>query len=348
MLDRTNYNNINAINYSTLSKLHKHPRLLIAEPSAPHPGQVMGSLIDCLMLTPDEFDEKFYVSAAKTPSESMFNLLNEYLLIAGEGYYPINEEHVRTANSTVKLGGNWKIDTVIAKFKEACEIFLSEKQTAGNRLVADTQTVDRASRLVTSATTNKFVNEIMNPSGENGLIASQLAIVFYTRFLPDQLFKGLLDRLVIDVEKSKIIINDVKYDSGEMLAFIQSFTHWNYHLQVAMYRQAIEALLIDERADCSVQAVKDLLFEAKNYEIEFNFIVLSENFEPMIYRTTTSDYALGLYGGTLSNGIKKKGIIQLSNEYLRHKESNFYDYPLDIYDNKGIVQLGVSFVPLNV
>jgi len=347
MLDKQSYETIEAVNYSTLSKLSRHPRLLIAPRAAPTAGQRMGSLIDCLMLTPEEFDTKFFVSTAKLPAEAMENLLNEYLRLVGDQYYPINEDALKTANDVIRLGGKWKFDTVLEKFKDACTTLLSEKLEAGTKLVVDRQTTDTASFLATRAKTNEFISNVMSPITPDGLSLNQLAIVWnYDIAGISILCKSLLDNTVlhiVDGFAKKVTINDVKWTSGDYGQFLQDMLEWNYPLQTAMYTLAIGSL-ISEDSDCSADIKKYITPET---EIEFNFVVITRDYEPLIYPAGQSVLDLGVNGGYLFNGVKKKGVLQLMQEYIRHKETGYYDYPWDIFDNQGKVDLHVNYFPMS-
>ena len=346
-MTRQEYDAISAINYSTLSKLHQHPKMLIAPPKELEIGQIKGSLIDCFMFPGEAtFEERFYTSSAKLPTERMFDLLTAYEALS-ENPYPINNDILLQANQTIRLGGKWTAETVINKFTEACDTYLREKQDAGDKLIVDQATVDNAYNMSTRALTNPFVNKVLTT--ENGISGNQVVIVWHEQVNGQNITcKAALDNLAVTETSEGVLctINDGKFSSQGWNTFVNDYIHWNYHLQEAMYKKAVLGLMLDNDSQCSLSGVKELINNPEvKVAIGFNFIVISDSFEPLINSTDDETFLFGLKGGTLSNGIIKKGTEQLIQELLWHRETGYYDYPKDIYDNKGIVELKVNYKP---
>ena len=350
-MTREEYDGIDAINYSTLSKLHTHPKnlLLPSMKSKDMPlGMRTGSLIDCLSLSPEDYETKFFMTTSKLPGDAMMNLLEQYLQEVGEVYYPINESAIAEANKVIHYGGKWSIAVVTEKFKDSCDSYLQELEQAGSRIIIDSQLYSKCSAISKKVTLNPFV--LNNITTDKGLYGNKVYIV-WDQELPSGTFvkcKAELDNLaLIPVETAQEVyvlakINDLKYDSGEWGTFGLSFLKWNYHLQVAMYILAAQALN-KESTWCSLEGAKELIAQRGNtIKRTFKFIVANEGNEPLIYPASSDEIRLGFKGGIV-NGIKKKGVWQLIDELMWHRETGYYELPKDIYDHEGEVGLNLIY-----
>jgi hypothetical protein len=348
---RAEYNAIDAINYSTLSKLHRNPKLLIAErPTELTMGQISGSLLDCFALSPQNFEEQFFLMTSKLPAEAMMNLLNQYLSLAGDDYYPIKDELVEEANKEIHYGGKWGIAVVLTKFKEVCETYLQEKHLAEDRIIVDNLLVNRAQTMANKTILNPFISSVM--ATKSGITANKVVIVWTDEHIVSGIplrCKAELDNLVLEIDSGgglNATINDLKYDSGDFLNFGDAYVKWNYHLQVAMYNRAVLGLLNSDTI-CDSEGIKELVAAHGSFNsIRFNFIVVNENNEPLIYPVNLRDINLGYFGG-IANGVKKKGIHQLAEELLWHRETGYYDLPKDVYDREGQAELNIVYSNTN-
>ena len=218
MLTRQEYDSFEDVNYSTLSKVHRDPRLLLVprEGHTMERGQLIGSLVDCLMFSPDEFTEKFFTSSAKMPAEKMNDMLVSYLAIVGDNYYPINTDAVLTARQIVGYANNYTTPVVLSKFEEACTPHLMEKQQAGDRIVVDQQLVRLSQDISTKAMTNPFVMNKLNP--DKAAYRGNQVCIRFTHEVNGMLvsYKTLLDNLVMYIEDNRqvvAVINDGKFAS---------------------------------------------------------------------------------------------------------------------------------------
>ncbi len=147
-------------------------------------------------------------------------------------------------------------------------------------------------------------------------------------------FKALLDGIKIDHKSRTITPFDLKTTGKTVYDFIDSFIHYGYFRQCALYEQAV-------LSDAS--PVKDLL--AEGYTLEnFEFIVvetkLSSTNPAIIFQTTPKDRKAGLEGA-IFDGKLRKGINQLLDDYLWHQKTNQWTYPREIYENQGRVILDI-------
>jgi len=344
-MTREEYDSVDAINYSTLSKMHDDPKKLLLPPSKPGRGRLMGSTIDCLIFSGQEFNDRFFISEAKLPAEKMLAMLERYLELTGNDFLPINENMVMAARTDVEFAMNWGRSTVITKFEEACFDYLSELIVAGNRLVIDKRIKETCDQIATEVLTNKFTYDVIT---RGDIVLNQPTFIWNQKIDDSEgkeitvKCKGIADNITVrDLDKETVLvyINDGKYSSQGWKTFEKDFVNWNYHLQPPMYILAVNSLVNGTNEYCE-EPLKDIL-RGKKVMIFFRFIIYTEGNLPLIYTLPSDLITLGFYGGTLYNGARKKGINRLIVDYLRHKALEYYDYPWDIYDNAGTLDLSI-------
>ena len=337
-MNREQYDQIEALNYSTLSKLEKDPRLLIAEPEKPGRGMLIGSLIDCLTLDKDNFNSKFFVSSAKLPTDKMFELLTEYTRLCHNNdktVFPINNDIILQANKTIGFGAaNWKEDTIISKFTESCSTYLEEIQQAGDRIVVDKSLVNIAEELSNRLLTHDFTADIF----KSEYISLHDRVVWsFEVWDIAELFKAEFDFVTADKDNN-VVIYDIKFTSGDPYKFYDTVILFNYHYQAALYLNAATSVKNSRLRTLENERLKEILLNAKS--IRFEFLILSENHPPLKFAMPDSLIDYALYGGaipTLTGKIIKLGIVELVKAYRLHKMSDYYECPWSVYSVKGYI-----------
>lgn len=108
--------------------------------------------------------------------------------------------------------------------------------------------------------------------------------------------------------------------------FPVSFLKWRYDLQAAFYSEALRQ-------------------QYPGYKVmNFKFIVISslQLKKPLIYKCTDTDLLVGKHGGMNTfNNRKIKGYEQLMDDYVWHSENNLWEYPREVYERNGEVDLNV-------
>ena len=150
--------------------------------------------------------------------------------------------------------------------------------------------------------------------------------------LPFVEIKGELDRVVIDHEKKLIMPIDFKTTGKTVYSFHYDFLSLRYDFQAATYRQGLLAL----------PKVAELLKEGYVLD-DFRYIVVEKSLtnNPMIFVVDYELNKLGLQGGYLANGKFYEGLEQAVDRYKYAVENNAWDYPMEYYENNGLMYLEI-------
>lgn len=121
--------------------------------------------------------------------------------------------------------------------------------------------------------------------------------------------KGIIDNIVIDHDKKKIYINDIKTTSKDLKDFPETVEFYNYWLQSAIY--------------CSLVGIKFLdLYMKGGYEIKFHFIVVDRSYQ--VYPFPVSDDTLNHWMERLNE------VLQKANWHYTNKDYNLpYQFALN-------------------
>ena len=119
-----------------------------------------------------------------------------------------------------------------------------------------------------------------------------------------------------------------------MFEFVDSALQYGYYRQASLYDKAIHS---DE------SPVKQLIDEGYTV-LDFIFIVVETKLNSInpaiIYRTTPKSRLGGILGGWVGDKYYK-GVNKLLEDYLWHQKTNQWDYPRDVYDNKGVITFDI-------
>lgn len=344
-ITRDNYREHPAINQSLLKALAKHPQNVLEEDKDWSDGLEFGDALDILLFTPEKFDEEYYVTNMDNlPSDNVKAIME--LVVDGleEGQKATDEDVLRAA-AEVNYGQSWNEGTILRK------VLVDGKGAEyGNILVESlgkrTLSIDRHMQITKAVDTLKnheFTKRfISDPLPDHMERLVQVPLMAPCPSLPVW-FKGLLDLIIIDHEKKIIYPWDLKSTGTNVLYFESQFMKFRYDLQAALYSYIIEIIV----ATCGEGDDPELYgfsFDPSGYQVaNFGFIVIGSQDvnNPILYRCRDEELAAGLYGGTTTQGYEYKGAMQLAEELLWHRRTGKWDYPKDVYDAGGILEINV-------
>lgn len=333
------YQSIDAVHYSALSSIAKHPSHLAREFSDEEQerelteSMLLGSLTDCIIFTPDEFDTRFFESTTVKPSDKMGLMLEYYLEHEGSPLL-MDKDKVLEAARAVNYQRNWGPDTIYKKFVEECAQYINIISTLAGRTLVSPEMKERATKLVTTLVTNEYTGPIFKP--QEGV--DKLPQFFYKWNVvvtpaddgPDEVLdcKMLSDYVVIDHRNKTIQPYDLKVIYGNPLQFYKThYVKFNYYLQAAFYTLGLQKLV-------------ENVPEFANYRIEpFRFMVIAERYLPVIWTVTDLWLQVGLYGGQLTDGDYIPGVYKLLSDYAWHKYTRIFDYPSEVVLQNGVLRL---------
>jgi hypothetical protein len=262
--------------YSSLSKLVYGPKLfykqyvLNEKDNEQSKSMLEGSIIHCLLLSPEIFDDNYVIAQTTVPSENVKEIIERVFKI-----YEEQEEATRdqlemyqeeilaelvSMNLYQKMSDTVKIGKIVNE--TGIEYFNFLKQAKG-KTVIDTETYSKCVDVV-ELVRNHSVSRLMGINiDDNGDALSEVEITMDMDDFPFGL-KGHLDSIFIDHENKKVYVNDLKTSSRTLAEFPQSVIDYNYWMQAAIYMRLV------------TQVFSATLKNASDYTFVFNFIVVDK------------------------------------------------------------------------
>lgn len=289
----------------------------------------LGSLVDCLDLTPDLFDLKYYMfteSKVKGQQKTFVdNLFKEYLNnrnLSFSTIFNLAFEKTKYDIKGQKIAFKDKdVDKVVEMFYDNSmqDYYESLLANEGKTPVFPAD-IDLAEKIVKTLRTHKYTSDLMNLNSSESLeVINQKSIYFEIK---GRKFKALLDKIIIDKEYKKIFLHDLKC-TWESLNFAFNRLKNKYYLQEGVYYLALNK----EYPDYEIIPTKYILADSAN------------QVAPVIAETNLDMTMEALHGFTSKSGKRYKGVYQLIEELEWHYENNIWNTSKSIEDNDGVIKL---------
>jgi hypothetical protein len=309
-----------------------------------------GSLVDCLLFSPDEFDNRFTLAITDVPKGQYGKLIDELMNVTARSVSEDGEvireleEMLEEAYMNVKYDRNGNVvdfkrdsfDKVKEKFIGSdLEIYYRQLREAHNKEVVESLSVENALKIISELRSNNVTAEIINMEiNEKTIVYNQFPIIENLRGLlgeevtdEEATFKCLIDKLMIDHETKRIYIYDLKTVWDNEGEFINNYFKYKYYIQAAMYW----SLVVE-------WAKKDPVLQ--NYAVAVAFIAVdSNNYKnPLIYFETYEALTQGIRGFTL-RGKYYPGIVRAIKDMIWHKRTGIWNISKENYENNGIIKI---------
>jgi hypothetical protein len=299
----------------------------------------MGKVVETLLMEPELFDDKFYISAcAKTPTDNMLNFveaLYKYTINCTDeegnvtrSFEDISKDAFTESGYSGKGTGSY--ESVIKKFVGSdAEIYYNEirKVRAKNLLVVSLDNIKNAEQVVeglrNSPTTKDIVNMV---SSIRWTVYNQLQVEGYV--VDGHKFKSMMDKVVVDHEKKTIQVYDLKCTWS-----VEGFLEEYY-----LYRRAyIQALLYYKAAIHFMNNTEEL----RGYRVEPPKFIVCDSinyYAPLVYTLSDKDLENAYNGFTYKNR-EYKGVVKLIKELNWALENNTWNISMDNKLNGGEVKI---------
>ena len=267
-----------------------------------------GSLLDCKLLCPEEFNNKFYFDATEKPTAQLLELA-EYLCswdfiesVGDLNSYIKNNVAVEALSQQLGLFGGVKdYDKRVSKFDtDLFWNYIQAKIDSSGKTVFTPDTLSECVEaeiiLKTHPNTAKFFR-----NDNRYAIIPQMMLTSTINGYP---VKAMLDLVCIDNELQTITPYDLKATEMHQKAFKYHFQKMKYYLQGALYKEALSGWIAQSE-------------EYSNYSLEdFKFIVYSRSDKyPFVWNMGLKWHENGLNGFINSYGDREKGVYELLDEY---------------------------------
>ena len=324
------YQTISALNQSTLKKILISPQEYIkakerqlAKDESTEQHFVFGSLVDSLLTeTKQDFDNKYAVVPDDTGvSETIAKIV--------KGVY--DDMYEKTPTNLEDYPGEilkhcnyelyqsrWKDETRFKKIVEQGSKYFDILKKCGTKTIITESEYAKAVNCVMALRSDKFTGPYcQKKSSEDHIeIIDKHVVQFKYNGLE---FKGEIDRIIIDHKNQTITPIDFKTTGKSVLNFENSFWHFRYDFQAAVYDLGLHL-------DKSERLQK---YYQNGYSINrFLYIVVETylNNNPMVFEITKTVLEVGIKGNKEYEGFNKA-----IERYKYATENDAWDYPMEYY-----------------
>lgn len=281
-LEEEFFNSSFMMSYSGLSKLNYSPGafyqhyVLKQRDDVVDKGMAEGSLIHCMILNPEMFDEQFVLLPDVFPSDNPKRVLDRLKTHIAEAYPEVVDIHTMMPLMTKTNISNAVLD--ILKDENLYQSLKTDAQRidkiftdknleyldylikSKNKMVVDRAMVEFARNVREKVMAEHHIRELMgfneNPHHK---VYNEMMLA---NFSDDYTFglRGIMDNIVIDHARQVIRINDLKKTAKAASMFKDAIEYYQYWLQVGMYKLIVDSL-------------KNEMLQV-DYPVEFRFIVI--------------------------------------------------------------------------
>lgn len=312
---------------------------------------VFGSLVDCLLFSPDDFDKRFALSVTDVPKGQYKKLVDELMSITEQSLGDQGEvtrdleDMLQDAYRNVKydFAGNvvdFKRDTfevVKRKFIGTdLELYYKQLRESYGKDVIESTTVDVALSVINELKSNPITEEIINATTDSDQdVYCQFPLIETAKvadagvIIDDNYqMKGLVDKLIVNHKRKQIDIYDLKTAWDNEGEFINNYFKYKYYLQAAVYRYLVIEWKKGTKGieDYGVNYMKFVVADSNNYK------------SPLVYVTGKENFEQGMNGFTI-RGKYYPGLKRAVSDLVWHKKSGIWNISKENYKNKGIVEI---------
>ena len=317
LVDEATYRADNALSYSRLSQFFKQgAKALISNEKIDTPSLRMGSLVDCILTAPEEFDDRFYVADIDRFSDSIRKMTEDLFNPEVEELALIDDATILMILDTYQYQTNWKSQTRIDKIIDLGSDYYTVLKYSTGKVVISPQEFSDAQQAVQTLKTHLFTYQIFECNEDEE--------IFYQLKFKENIstvnvkMKCMFDILKVNYKEKTIRPIDLKTSGKTEEQFEKSFLEWNYWIQGSSYPTILsEALLKDDY-------FKDF------YLLPFQFVVINKNnLTPLIWEMDlqdTYDYIADKYDTSW---------LILLRDANWHLQNGKFDYSRKSYENNG-------------
>ncbi len=296
----------------------------------------MGRIVETLLMEPEEFDNRFYLSSlASAPTGLMLEFveaLYKHTTEATDEFGNVSREFKDIVQDAYTDSGfKIKLEAVLAKFEGSdAEIYYKEIREIRSKglTVVTTQDVANAEKIVAELRGNQFTSEIVNlVDSSRWTIKNQFQIEGYE--VDGIKLKSMLDKMIIDHDKRLIHIYDLKCTWSVENFLEEYYLYRRAYIQAYLYWRAVLSLTEDKEN------------ELYGYNVIFpRFIVCDSTnyYAPLIYVVNQLDMA-DAYEGFEHKGRKYPGVKQIIEDLKWAKENDVWNISKENHGNSGLVAI---------
>lgn len=315
------YRGLTMPSYSLLKKLDDSgPRSINRKYKFDSEAIDFGSLLDCKLLCPEEFNNKFYFDATEKPAEQLLKLADHVSNLHVNFNQILDNEDISRISDEINLFGSVK-DPVkrIAQFdKDIFWNYLKAKDESAGKVVFTPDTLTECSEAEQILKTHVKTAHLFNPTKDQEVL-NQLIIITEVNGIK---VKVMLDKVIVDHKKQTVTPHDLKATEFRQVNFPYQFKKMKYYLQGGLYKTAL------------INYCKEVL--QLGYAVEdFKFIVYSRSDRyPFVWNMSYDWHIKAMDGFVDHHGDKVKGINELLNDYKFYVDNDYYEIDRCLIENE--------------
>jgi hypothetical protein len=330
---------------STLKEFYMDPKkyfqkYVIGEPIEEEEdtrSTIIGSLVHCLLLEPDNFGDKYHVSAIeKVPTEKMLefvlSLYKHTMLTVDDAGVQTRDfsEIAMDAYKEVPMGNNWKFETVMKKFEEQGEEYYDELLLTRHKGLSIVTLYDMkiAEEIIEGLKSDDFVGPLVNlQPDEDTELYREVQMEGEEYKVYDLPVKGMIDQLEIFHTIKEIFIDDLKVTWDPNNFYEGYYLHRRAYIQGFVYYKLVE--------------IWARLHGYEDYLIHFPRFIVADSggfYKPLIFTMDTTKMGEANNGFT-HRGKYYKGVQEIITDLKWARDKNEWRMTRTNYINKGVINL---------
>jgi hypothetical protein len=299
-------------------------------------ASIIGRVVETLLLEPEEFDNRFYMSVClSAPTGLMLafvEALYKHTAAATDEFGNVNRPFADLfTDAYAESGFKIKPDAVLNKFQGSdAEIYYDELRKVRSKglTVVTTEDVTNSEKIVTELKTNFVTSNIVNlVNSARYSVHNQFQIEGYE--VDGHLFKSMMDKVIVDHEQRTVQIYDLKCVWAVEGFYEEYYLYRRAYIQAFLYYRAMQSLVNDESSD---------IYEYTVFPPEFIVCDSTNYYNPLIYTLTTDDL-VEAYDGFEYKGRKYPGVGQLIKDLEWAVENDVWNISRENYINNGVVNI---------
>ena len=312
-------------------KYHKKYVLGEAVEDKDSQAATIGRLVETLLLEPELFDQRFYMSScANPPSAMMLDFVEALYRVTKEATDAFGvvtrtfDELMRDAYAA--SGFKIKIEQVISRFVGTdAEVYYNEirRVRSQNLTVINSNDVTNAERIVTELRNNIVTKDVINlVSNVRYTVLNQYQVDSY--IVDGHVFKSMFDKLVVDHDNKTVQVYDLKCTWSVENFYGEYYLHRRAYIQAYLYYRATLHLVETKWEGYKALIPAFIVCDSTNY------------YNLLIYTLTEEDLA-DCYNGFTEKGRNYPGVKETIEDLKWALHNGIWNISRKNYENKGIV-----------
>lgn len=291
---------------------------------------LIGDIVHTLLLQPENFDEKYFMSICPTPPTGLMLAFTEALykqtLLAMDDGGNVTKEFTELAKEAhTNSGFKWTLDRVLKEFTDSnAELYykeLREAKTYGKTIVC-VDDLSIAEKIVTQLKTHPFTSDIFTRETDGRYkVFNELQI---DNFSIDELpLKAMLDKVIVDTREKVVFLYDLKVVWDNIRFYREYYLKRLAYIQAYIYYTALQHA--------------DLGIDISEYTIKYPIFVAADSgnfYSPVKYLLNGTDIT-NAYGGFEVSGRQYTGVDDIIDNIKFCQENQNWTVSKEVFLSEG-------------